>query len=123
MILRIYWDDQEQPSVECPVGDFFCSGWNRFAQVSSLAVCVNPGRAFNCYWEMPFRKAARITIENLVELRNVGGRTTGTGNRNGAGAGLIEGGKSLPVNVSDEGLDPARGVGRSGGTGQGHQDD
>ena len=64
MILRIYWDDQEQPSVECPVGDFFCSGWNRFAQVSSLAVCVNPGRAFNCYWEMPFRKGARITIEN-----------------------------------------------------------
>ena len=57
MILRIYWDDQEQPSVECPLGDFFCCGWNRFAQVTSLAVCVNPGRAFNCYWEMPFRKA------------------------------------------------------------------
>ncbi len=64
MILRIYWDDQEQPSVECPVGDFFCSGWNQFAQVNSLAVCVNPGRAFNCYWEMPFRKAARVTLEN-----------------------------------------------------------
>ena len=64
MILRIYWDDQEQPSVECPIGDFFCCGWNRFAQVSSLAVCVNPGRAFNCYWEMPFRKAARVTLEN-----------------------------------------------------------
>ena len=40
-------------------------GWNRFAQVISLAVCVNPGRAFNCYWEMPFRKRARITLENL----------------------------------------------------------
>lgn len=64
-ILRIYWDDQTQPSVECPVGDFFACGWERFAQVSSLAVCVNPGRAFNCYWEMPFRKRARITIENL----------------------------------------------------------
>ena len=64
LILRIYWDDQEQPSVECPIGDFFCSGWNQFAQVNSLAVCVNPGRAFNCYWEMPFRKAARITLEN-----------------------------------------------------------
>ena len=35
-----------------------------FAQVTSLAVCVNPGRAFNCYWEMPFRKRARITLEN-----------------------------------------------------------
>ncbi len=39
-------------------------GWNRFAQVSSLAVCVNPGRAFNCYWQMPFRKRCRITLEN-----------------------------------------------------------
>ena len=64
LILRIYWDGQEQPSVECPLGDFFASGWNRFAQVSSLAVCVNPGRAFNCYWEMPFRKKARVTLEN-----------------------------------------------------------
>ena len=33
--------------------------------MSSLAVCVNPGSAFNCYWEMPFRKRARITMENL----------------------------------------------------------
>lgn len=64
LILRIHWDGQEQPSVECPIGDFFASGWNRFAQVSSLAVCVNPGRAFNCYWEMPFRKKAVITLEN-----------------------------------------------------------
>ena len=64
-IIRIYWDDQEQPSVECPVGDFFASGWGKFAQVSSLAVCVNPGSAFNCYWEMPFRKRCRITFTNL----------------------------------------------------------
>jgi hypothetical protein len=64
MILRIWWDDQDRPSVECPIGDFFCCGWNRFAQVSSLAVCVNPGRAFNCYWEMPFRGGARLELEN-----------------------------------------------------------
>jgi hypothetical protein len=64
LILRIHWDDQELPSVETPLGDFFACGWNRFAQISSLAVCVNPGRAFNCYWEMPFRKRARITLEN-----------------------------------------------------------
>jgi len=63
-ILRFYWDGQDQPSVECPIGDFFASGWNRYSQVSSLPVCVNPGLAFNCYWEMPFRKHARITIEN-----------------------------------------------------------
>lgn len=66
-ILRIYWDGQQQPSVECPLGDFFASGWGRYAPVSSLAVCVNPGSAFNCYWEMPFRKRCRITLENISE--------------------------------------------------------
>jgi hypothetical protein len=64
-ILRIYWDHQEQPSVECPVGDFFGCGWQEFAQISSLAVCVNPGSAFNCYWVMPFRKKCRITMTNI----------------------------------------------------------
>lgn len=66
-ILRIYWEDQEQPSVECPLGDFFASGWGRYAQLSSLAVCVNPGSAFNSYWEMPFRKRCRMTLTNLSD--------------------------------------------------------
>jgi Protein of unknown function (DUF2961) len=66
-ILRIHWDDQAAPAVECPLGDFFACGWESFAQVSSLAVCVNPGRAFNCYWEMPFRKRARLTLQNLSD--------------------------------------------------------
>ena len=66
-ILRIYWDDQEQPSVECPVGDFFAMGWGEYAPISSLAVCVNPGSAFNCYWEMPFHKRCRITMTNIAE--------------------------------------------------------
>ena len=64
-ILRFYWDDQEYPAVECPVGDFFACGWGKFAPVSSLAVCVNPGSAFNCYWPMPFAKRCRITLENI----------------------------------------------------------
>jgi len=64
LILRIHWDGQKQPSVECPLGDFFANGWERHAHVNSLAVCVNPGRAFNCYWEMPFRKRAIVTLEN-----------------------------------------------------------
>jgi D-arabinan exo alpha-(1,3)/(1,5)-arabinofuranosidase (non-reducing end) len=63
-ILRIYWDGESQPSVEAPVGDFFASGWGKYAQLSSQAICVNPGSAFNCYWEMPFRKSCRITMEN-----------------------------------------------------------
>lgn len=66
-ILRIYWDDQEQPAVECPVGDFFGMGWGKFSPLNSLAVCVNPGSAFNCYWEMPFRKRARITMTNIAD--------------------------------------------------------
>jgi hypothetical protein len=66
-ILRIYWDDQAQPAVECPLGDFFASGWNKYAQLSSLAVCVNPGSAFNCYWEMPFHKRCRMTLTNLTD--------------------------------------------------------
>lgn len=70
-ILRIYWDDQEQPSVECPVGDFFACGWGRFAPVSSLAICVNPGSAFNCYWEMPFRRRCRITMTNIAEAEMI----------------------------------------------------
>ncbi len=64
-ILRIYWDGQENPSVECPVGDFFGLPWGSYAPLVSLPVCVNPGSAFNCYWEMPFRKSCRITMTNL----------------------------------------------------------
>lgn len=64
-IIRFYWDDESTPSVEVPVGDFFCMGWGKYAQVNSLAVCVNPGSAFNCYWVMPFRKKCRITMENI----------------------------------------------------------
>ena len=64
-IIRMYWDDETEPSVECPVGDFFCMGWGEYSPLSSLAVCVNPGSAFNCYWPMPFHKKCRITMENL----------------------------------------------------------
>ena len=68
-ILRFYWDGEKEPSVEVPVGDFFACGWGKYAQVSSIPVCVNPGSAFNCYWEMPFRKSCKVTMENLAEKR------------------------------------------------------
>lgn len=67
-ILRFYWDGEATPSVEVPVGDFFASAYtnfNTFAPLTSLPVCVNPGNAFNCYWEMPFRKHCKITLENI----------------------------------------------------------
>jgi hypothetical protein len=66
-ILRIYWDGEETPSVECPAGDFFACGMGEYTQVTSLAVCVNPKSGFNCYWTMPFRKGCKITMTNLDE--------------------------------------------------------
>ncbi|WP_432799815.1 glycoside hydrolase family 172 protein [Poriferisphaera sp. WC338] len=64
-IIRIYWDHQEHPSVECPIGDFFANGWQDYAQVNSLAINVNPGSGLNSFWPMPFQKHCRITIENV----------------------------------------------------------
>jgi len=63
-IFRIYWDDQEQPAVEVPAADFFACPWGQYAQVNSVAVTVNPHRGYNCFWEMPFRKRCRMTLEN-----------------------------------------------------------
>jgi hypothetical protein len=64
-ILRFYWDGESEPSIEVPLGDFFACGWGKYCQINSLPVCVNPGSAFSCYWSMPFRKRAKIILENL----------------------------------------------------------
>jgi len=71
LIIRFYWDDEKEPSVEVPVGDFFGMGWGEWAHLNSLAVTVNPGSAFNCYWPMPFRKKCKITMENIGEERMI----------------------------------------------------
>ncbi|MCE1197462.1 MAG: DUF2961 domain-containing protein [Marinilabiliales bacterium] len=65
-IIRFYWDGETTPSVEAPVGDFFCSGWgaNYEPQINSNAICVNPKSGFNVYFQMPFRKKCKITMEN-----------------------------------------------------------
>jgi hypothetical protein len=63
-LIRFYWDGEESPSVEVPLGDFFCNGHGLRYNVNSLPVAVNPSGGFNAYWPMPFRKRARITIEN-----------------------------------------------------------
>ncbi len=64
LIFRIYWDDEDRPSVEVPVGDFFCNGWEEKCNVNSMPVAVNPAGGLNSYWQMPFRKSARVTLEN-----------------------------------------------------------
>jgi len=67
LVLRMYWDDETIPSVESPLGDFFCNGFGRGCTVNSLPIVVNPTRGFNSYFQMPFRKKAKITIENQHE--------------------------------------------------------
>jgi len=65
LVLRVYWDGEAAPSIETPLGDFFCNGWCKRCNVSSLPIAVNPAGGFNSYWEMPFRRSAKVTLENL----------------------------------------------------------
>lgn len=74
-ILRIYWDDQEHPAIECPLPDFFAVPWlaDKIGRptrgpkliVNSLPVSVNPNCGLNCFWEMPFRHRCLMTLENI----------------------------------------------------------
>jgi hypothetical protein len=64
MMLRIYWDGSKRPAVEAPVGEFFANCFGKRSEVISLPVIVHNGEAYNCYWRMPFRKSARVEIEN-----------------------------------------------------------
>jgi hypothetical protein len=73
LVLRIYWDGSDVPSVETPLGDFFAVGNGMLATVNSLPVKVSSyGRGMNCYWQMPFKKSARITISNESEESTAG---------------------------------------------------
>ncbi|WP_379707388.1 glycoside hydrolase family 172 protein [Mediterraneibacter gnavus] len=64
LVLRIYWDGEKTPSVECPLGDFFCCGFGTTYFVNSMPVVVLPRGGMNCYFVMPFRNQATITLEN-----------------------------------------------------------
>lgn len=67
LILRIYFDGHKNPAVECPLSDFFCNAkYTEYRQLSSLAICVNPKRGLNCYFEMPYFKGFRVEIENTA---------------------------------------------------------
>lgn len=67
VVLRMYWDEEEMPSVEVPIGDFFCNGFGTRCDLNSMPIVVNPSGAMNCYFPMPFRKKARITVTNEHE--------------------------------------------------------
>jgi len=70
LTLRMYWDGEEHPSVECPLGDFFGIGFGVDKPFTSIPVRVtSEGRGRNCYWPMPFHKKARITVTNESDRR------------------------------------------------------
>ncbi len=64
IILRVYWDGLEKPSVETPIGDFFGLNLGQYSLYQSAFLNCSPIKALNCYFAMPFRKAARITVTN-----------------------------------------------------------
>ncbi len=75
LIIRMYWDNSNIPSVECPLTDFMLYGFAPYhffenglvepdIHVNSELICVNPNRGLNCYIPMPFKTKAKITIEN-----------------------------------------------------------
>ena len=63
LILEFYWDGEDFPSVQCPIGDFFCCGHAQSCTINSIPVMVNPNRGFNSYFSMPFEHA-RIMLRN-----------------------------------------------------------
>lgn len=64
LMLRMYWDGESRPAVEAPVGDFFANCFGERREVISLPVVVEDGDSYNAFWRMPFRRSARIEIEN-----------------------------------------------------------
>ncbi len=70
LVLRLYWDGADIPSVESPIGDFFAAGNGMRANVTTTPIEVTSyGRALNSYWRMPFRKKARLEMANESAVR------------------------------------------------------
>ena len=72
IIIRMYWDGNDYPSVESPIGPFFGQGWDERYNYASLPLSSGPenGTGMSCYFTMPFEKGARIEIENQSD-RNI----------------------------------------------------
>jgi hypothetical protein len=70
VIIRIWWDGEKNPSVECPIGDFFGVGHSKTTNFWSLPLCMGPedGKGFNCFFPMPFSSKAKIEIENDTDF-------------------------------------------------------
>lgn len=66
MVVKMYWDGEDHPAVEAPIGDFFGQGWCLNYNFTSLPLAAAPraGMALASYWPMPFARGARIEVEN-----------------------------------------------------------
>jgi len=64
LVLRAWWDGHDRPSVECPIGDFFGLNLGQYVHYESAYLACSPGKSLNCYFAMPYRQAARMTVEN-----------------------------------------------------------
>ncbi len=64
IVLRGYWDGNEKPSVEVPIGDFFGLNLGQYVIYQSAYLACSPGKSLNCYFAMPYRKSARFTVTN-----------------------------------------------------------
>jgi hypothetical protein len=64
LVLRAWWDGQEHPSIECPVGDFFGSAHGKVMPYFSAVHSVGASAGMNIWLPMPFAKRAKITFTN-----------------------------------------------------------
>ncbi len=64
IVLRGYWDGNDKPSVEVPIGDFFGLNLGQYVIYESAYLACSPGKSLNCYFVMPYKKSARFTVTN-----------------------------------------------------------
>jgi hypothetical protein len=64
LVLRAYWDGNDKPSIEAPIGDFFGLNLGDYVVYESRYLACSPGQSVNCYFAMPYRAGARITVTN-----------------------------------------------------------
>jgi len=64
LVLRAWWDDEENPSIETPVGDFFGLNLGQNFIYQSAFLNCSAIKALNCYLRMPYRKSARVAVTN-----------------------------------------------------------
>jgi hypothetical protein len=73
IVLRIYWDDEKNPSIEVPIGDFFGIGHGIAKNFWSLPLAMSPedGKGFNSWWPMPYARNAKFEIENETKYSTI----------------------------------------------------